>query len=82
LALPDAELAATIMLGTTNQYGYYTSETLRPGKYWIIATTHTNAKYVDSVTRLLRNRPMAKEVVVAPGNNREIVIEPIDLVAR
>jgi hypothetical protein len=82
LPLTDAELAGSMIVGTTDHSGTYTSGTLRPGKYWIIATPRGVTRGVDSVASLLRSRDQAKPVVVVPGEIKEIALEPLILVKR
>jgi hypothetical protein len=75
LSVPDAEFAGRILTARSDQFGAYTSAMLEPGKYYVLATEAENDPSPESVTRLLRARPKAKEVVVSAGGTAHVEIE-------
>jgi protocatechuate 3,4-dioxygenase beta subunit len=75
----EAELAARLVSGQTNQYGQYTSITLRPGKYYVAAVGDSVDATQGAVGRVWRSRSRFKEVELAPGASAQVTLEPVKL---
>jgi hypothetical protein len=75
----EAELAARLVSGQTNQYGQYTSITLPPGKYYVAASGDSVDATQGAVGRVWRARNRFKEVELAPGASAQVTLEPVKL---
>ena len=72
----EGVLAARLMQGQTNQLGQYTSQTLPPGKYYVVATEESVDPTPESMSRLWRSRNRFQEVDVPPGGSAQVKLEP------
>jgi len=61
----EAELAARLVSGQTNQYGQYTSITLPPGKYYVAASGDSIDAAPETIGKVWRARNRFKEVELA-----------------
>jgi hypothetical protein len=75
----DADLAARIISGRTNQNGRYQSGALPPGKYYVLAGDVANDNTPDRITKLRGARNKAKEVEAPPGGTVQVTVEAGDL---
>jgi protocatechuate 3,4-dioxygenase beta subunit len=75
----EAELAARLVSGQTNQYGQYTSITLPPGKYYVAATGDSMDATPETIGKVWRARNRFKEVDLAPGASAQATLEPVKL---
>ena len=75
----EAELAARLVSGQTNQYGQYTSITLPPGKYYVAASGDSVDATQGAASRVWRSRNRFKEVELAPGASAQVTLEPVKL---
>jgi hypothetical protein len=81
LAIPgevrsEGELAARLVQGQTNQAGQYMSQTLPPGKYYVVATEDTVDPTPESIGRLWRSRNRFQEVDLPPAGSAQVKLEP------
>ncbi|HTX35003.1 MAG TPA: carboxypeptidase regulatory-like domain-containing protein [Bryobacteraceae bacterium] len=72
----EAILAATMLTGKTDQFGAYTSSTLAPGKYYVLAPMTAVDKSPESIARLWRARTAAYEVEVPPNGTGAAMLVP------
>jgi hypothetical protein len=75
----EAELAARLVSGQTNQYGQYTSITLPPGKYYVAASGDLIDATPETVGKVWRSRNRFKEVELAPSASAQVTLEPVKL---
>jgi hypothetical protein len=78
-ASTDAELAAALVSGQTDQYGQYTSGQLAPGKYFALATNASIDLTPETIMKLSRARAHAEDVELQPNANVQISLSPADL---
>ena len=71
----EAMLAA-LVIGQTGQAGQYTSHTLAPGKYYVVASGDSFDATPDSIGRLWRSRNRFKEVELEPRGRAQVSLEP------
>jgi hypothetical protein len=69
-------LAARLVQGQTNQMGQYTSQTLPPGKYYVVATEESVDPTPESMSRLWRSRNRYQEVELPPAGSAQVKLEP------
>jgi len=72
----EGELAARLVQGGTNQMGQYTTQTLPPGKYYVVATDETVDPTPESIGRLWKSRNRYREVDLPPGGSAQVKLEP------
>jgi hypothetical protein len=74
----EAMLAAVFVSGQTDQNGAWTSKSLAPGKYYVLATTGPVDKSPEDINRLWQARVRAQEVTVtkSPAVAVKIIILP------
>ncbi|MCU1237019.1 MAG: hypothetical protein JWP63_4986, partial [Candidatus Solibacter sp.] len=70
----EAQLAAALVFGQTDQNGVYQSPTLPPGKYYLLPTTMTVDRTPQMIDRLSRMRNRAKDVELAPGTSAQVTL--------
>ena len=75
----EAELAARLVSGQTNQYGQYTSITLPPGKYYVAATGDSIDSTPETISKVWRARNRFKEVELAPSASAQATLEPLKI---
>lgn len=75
----EAELAARLVSGQTNQYGQYTSTILTPGKYYVAASADSVDATPETIGKLWRARNRFKEVELAPSAAAQVSLEPVKL---
>ena len=74
-AMSEAALADTMVTGRTDAGGSWSSGLLAPGSYLVCAGRVPWDKSPESVGQLMRARPQAQEVEVAPGETEAAKIE-------
>ena len=72
----EGELAARLVEGQTNQAGQYTTQTLPPGKYYVVATEESVDPTPESIDRLWRSRNRFQEVDLPPAGSAQVKLEP------
>lgn len=72
----EGGLAARLVQGQTNQLGQYTSQTLRPGKYYVVATEETIDPTPEIMSRLWKSRNRYQEVILPPSGSAQVKLEP------
>ncbi len=72
----EAELAARLVQGQTNQIGQYTTQSLPPGKYFVVATEEIIDPTPESIGRLWRSRNRFQEVDLQPNGAAQVKVEP------
>jgi len=73
----EPALAASLVSGETDRVGRYYSRALPPGRYRVLASTTALDGSADGIGKLLRARPLAKEVEVLPGGIAGIDVLPV-----
>jgi hypothetical protein len=74
----EAELAAALVSGQTDQEGRYSSHTLAPGKYYVLASSTEIDPTPESINKLWRARlTKAKEVELSSGKMAQVTLEPV-----
>ena len=63
----EAQFAASLIYGQTDQNGVYQSGTLAPGKYLVMATSLTVDRTPETIRLLMGMRNRAKEIDLAAG---------------
>jgi hypothetical protein len=69
-------LAARLVQGQTNQLGQYTTQTLPPVKYYVVATEESVYPTPESIGRLWRGRDRYPEVDLPPAGSAQVRLEP------
>jgi hypothetical protein len=69
-------MQARLVQGQTNQAGQFTSQTVPPGKYYVVATEETVDATPESIGRLWRSRIRYKEVDLPPAGSAQVKLEP------
>lgn len=72
----EGVLAARLVKGQTNQFGQYTSQTVPPGKYYVVATDEPVDSTPERIGRLWRVRNRFKEVDAPPSGSAQVQLEP------
>jgi hypothetical protein len=72
----EGELQARLVQGQTNQAGQYTTQTLPPGKYYVVATQETVDPTPESIGRLWKSRNRYQEVDLPPAGSAQVRLEP------
>jgi len=75
-ASTEGALAVTFVRGATDQSGQYTSQTLPPGKYYVVATQDDVDYTPESIGRLWRARNRYQEVELAPSGAAQVSLPP------
>jgi hypothetical protein len=73
-AATQSELALSLVSGGTNSSGNYSSGTLKPGRYLVLASESRFGSGVDSIERLWRTRAKAEPVEIAPKATAQIAL--------
>jgi len=71
----EAELAAFLQSGVTDQNGSWTSGALAPGKYLALASPDAMDKSPESIGKLWRARTQAEEIEVQPNQTAQVSLE-------
>lgn len=71
----EADLAAFLVTGVTNQNGAWTSPALAPGKYYVLTSRTPVDKSPESIEKLMRSRTLAQEVTLAPNGTASVKVE-------
>jgi hypothetical protein len=72
----EAVFAALVRNGKTNQSGAWTSPTLAPGKYFVLATSETVDRSPETTGKLWKARNRGEEVEIAPNSNASATLAP------
>jgi hypothetical protein len=76
----EAELASALTSGQTDQNGAYSSDTLPPGKYYVLASTKPIAPTPENINILLRSRlTAAMDVTVGPNAMVQVTLTPTSI---
>ncbi len=75
-ATTEAELAAALVIGQTDQKGVHTTNALAPGKYLVLASTTSVDMSPESIGKLYRARTHAQEVSLAPNATVAVTLLP------
>jgi hypothetical protein len=70
----DAQLAAMLVSGQTDQNGVFTSPVIEPGKYLVLATPMDINRTPEMITRLSGMRNRATEVELGPAGKAEVTL--------
>jgi hypothetical protein len=72
----EGELAARLVQGKTNQLGQYATQTLPPGKYYVVAADELLDPTPESIGRLWKSRTRFQEVDLPPAGAAQVKLEP------
>jgi hypothetical protein len=75
----EAELAARILRGTTDQNGQYTSGTLAPGKYYVVATEDALDYTPESIDKLWMSHTRYQAIDLAPHGSAQVNLRPASI---
>jgi hypothetical protein len=75
----EAELAAAMISGQTDQNGAWTSSALAPGKYFVLATGDVVNKSPEDIGKLWRARGRGQQVEVGPNATAAVTVTPAAL---
>jgi hypothetical protein len=75
-ASSEAVLADAMLRGQTDQLGAWTSRSLAPGKYFVVASNAEFDLSPESVGRVWRARTLAQEIDLAPKGKASVTVEP------
>ncbi|MDQ2711546.1 MAG: carboxypeptidase regulatory-like domain-containing protein [Acidobacteriota bacterium] len=78
-ASTEVMAADTMIKGQTDQYGTYSSGSIAPGKYFVLATNSSVDRTPESLEKLLLSRTHAREAELPPNGSVQIVLSPIEL---
>jgi hypothetical protein len=74
-AASEADLAASMQSGATDQNGTWTSAALPPGKYFALAGPAAVDKSPESIGKLWRARTRAQEIELQPNLTARVSLE-------
>ncbi|HWB96935.1 MAG TPA: carboxypeptidase-like regulatory domain-containing protein, partial [Bryobacteraceae bacterium] len=72
----EAELAAVITSGQTDQAGQYKSSYLRPGKYYVVATEDSYDMTPESIGKLWQSHNRYQEVDLPASGSVQVDLQP------
>lgn len=72
----EAELAARIVRGGTDQNGQYTSKTIAPGKYYAVATDEPLDYRPETLDKIWQSHSRYQEFEVGPHGTAQVVLKP------
>ncbi|HLJ48180.1 MAG TPA: carboxypeptidase regulatory-like domain-containing protein [Bryobacteraceae bacterium] len=75
-ATSEPIFAATMTTGITDQQGQFKSQTLRPGKYLIAATSDALDTTPETIARLMQSRNHFQELDLPPKGAPQVTIQP------
>jgi hypothetical protein len=75
-ASSEASLAAELISGQTDQYGTYTSGSLAPGKYQVLATNAPVDESAEGIGKLWSARAHGAEIDIGPNATVQITLTP------
>ena len=75
----EAVFAAAVKTGKTNQAGAWSSPTLAPGKYFVLATSGTVDRSPETTGKLWKARNRGEEVEIAPLGKVSATLSPKSL---
>jgi hypothetical protein len=75
----EATLADSMLPGQTDQYGTYTSSTIAPGTYYVLATSDAVNRTPESIAKLMRARTQAQKVELKANGSASVTLLPISL---
>lgn len=75
----EGALAAQIISGQTDQTGRYTSRTLAPGKYFVVATEDSYDMTPESIGKLWQSHARYQEVDLNPLAAAQITLQPTNI---
>jgi hypothetical protein len=78
-AASEAMVSQTMILGETNQDGLYSTPSLAPGKYYVLALNAPVDDSPECIGRLWRARAKAKEVEIGPNATAQAALTPISI---
>jgi hypothetical protein len=78
-AASEAMVSQTMILGETNQDGLYSTPSLAPGKYYVLALNAPVDDSPECIGRLWRARTKAKEVEIGPNATAQAALTPISI---
>jgi hypothetical protein len=78
-ASTDAGLADSMLQGQTDQYGAYSSGTIAPGKYYVLATNDSVDRTPETIAKLLLARTNANQTELPPNGSVSVTLLPTDL---
>jgi hypothetical protein len=76
-ATSEAAMASAMITGETDASGAWTSPSVAPGKYYVIASKMPINRSVDSISRLWTARAGAETVEAAPGETVQLNRVPV-----
>jgi len=74
----EAELADTTVSGQTDQNGAWTSATIAPGKYYVLASRTPFDRTPETIALLWGARDKGKEIEIAAGATVEAATSPVN----
>jgi len=75
----EATLADSMLPGQTDQYGTYTSSTIAPGTYYVLATSDAVNRTPEGIAKLMRARTQAQKVELKANGSASVTLLPISL---
>jgi hypothetical protein len=72
----EAVFAAALKTGKTSQNGTWSSPTLAPGKYFVLATRETIDRSPEAIGKLWKARNRGEEVTLAPNGKASVALTP------
>jgi Carboxypeptidase regulatory-like domain len=75
----EAVFAAAVKVGKTDASGAWTSPTLAPGKYFVLATSETIDRSPETTGKLWKARNRGEEVEIAPNGRASAALAPRSL---
>lgn len=75
----EGVLAARITSGQTDQTGQYTSGTLAPGKYFVVATEDSYDMTPESIGKLWQSHTRYQEVDLGASGQAQVILQPASI---
>jgi len=75
----EATLADSMLPGQTDQYGTYTSATIAPGTYYVLAASDAVNRTPESIAKLMRARTQAQKVDLKANGSTSVTLTPLTL---
>jgi hypothetical protein len=78
-ASSEGVLAARIVSGQTDQTGQYKSDTLAPGKYYVVASGDAWDMTPESIGKLWQSHTRYQEVELGPNGAAQVNLQPVSI---
>ncbi|MDQ2774471.1 MAG: carboxypeptidase-like regulatory domain-containing protein, partial [Acidobacteriota bacterium] len=78
-ASTEAEVADSLLQGQTDQNGGYSSGSIAPGKYYVLATNGSIDRTPETIAKLMQMRTHMQEADLQPNGSMQLTLVPIEI---